>query len=378
MKNALVLVFSNLKHDARVRRQVDWLRKFMQVTVVCFGSDEIAQVRIVQIRQTKLSYLRKAVLAAALATRAYNVAYRLFHSYHHVKDQLKESFDVVIANDIDTLPLAFQLQPNARIIFDAHEYAPRHFENNRVWKIFFQPFYVDLCRRYIPRVSGMLTVGKGLADEYEKNFGVKPVIITNATRYHEVTPSSLQDGKIRLIHHGIANPSRRLELMVEMMSYLDERFMLDMILMVSDFASPKTKSYVESFMRSASENPRIRFLPSVPSDRVVETINQYDIGVFLIPPINFNYANTLPNKLFDYIQARLGVAIGPTPEMASIVNHYQNGVVSDNFEPRSLAEKLNALTPEQVLEFKARSAEAAKTLNAENNEVLFKKLIDAG
>jgi hypothetical protein len=166
--------------------------------------------------------------------------------------------------------------------------------------------------------------------------------------------------------------------MVEMMSYLDERFMLDMILMVSDFASPKTKSYVESFMRSASENPRIRFLPSVPSDRVVETINQYDIGVFLIPPINFNYANTLPNKLFDYIQARLGVAIGPTPEMASIVNHYQNGVVSDNFEPRSLAEKLNALTPEQVLEFKARSAEAAKTLNAENNEVLFKKLIDAG
>ena len=80
-----------------------------------------------------------------------------------------------------------------------------------------------------------------------------------------------------------------------------------------------------AFRKNAEADPRIRILPPVKSDDVVYTINQYDIGVFLIPPVNFNYANTLPNKLFDFIQARLGIAIGPTPEMASIVDRYGNG-----------------------------------------------------
>ena len=106
------------------------------------------------------------------------------------------------------------------------------------------------------------------------------------------------------------------------------------------------------------------------------TINHYDIGVFLIPPINFNYANTLPNKLFDFIQARLGIAIGPTPEMASIVKSYGNGVVSDDFSPQSLGRKLNALTREDIIRFKKQSSLAAKELNAEKNEVIFNNLID--
>ena len=71
------------------------------------------------------------------------------------------------------------------------------------------------------------------------------------------------------------------------------------------------------------------------------TINKYDMGVFLLPPINFNYENTLPNKLFDFIQARLGIAIGPTPEMAEIVNHYKIGLVSEHFTAASLASRLS-------------------------------------
>jgi hypothetical protein len=114
----------------------------------------------------------------------------------------------------------------------------------------------------------------------------------------------------------------------------------------------------------------------VKSSEVVERINQYDLGVFLIPPVNFNYANTLPNKLFDFIQARLGVAIGPTPEMAAIVSRFGNGVVAEDFMPRHLAEKLNQLTADDVARFKQRSVEAAGQLNAEKNEVRFNALLD--
>ncbi|MEX2235799.1 MAG: glycosyltransferase [Cyclobacteriaceae bacterium] len=376
MKNILVLVFSNLKNDARVTRQVQWLKKKHKVTVICFDSDELPDVTVVRINQTKLSLLRKALLSAALVLRQYSLAYKIFHSYEKVVKPLNvPSYDLVLANDIDTLPLAFRLKAR-KILFDAHEYAPRHFENNKIWKTFFQPFYLQLCKKYIPRVDAMLTVGKGLADEYAKNFGVKPTIITNATRYFDLQPSSVDPGRIRLVHHGIANESRRLELMIEMMAHLKERFSLDLFLLTSDYASRKTRDYIKAFTQKAEENPRIKIFPPVKSTQVVNTINKYDLGVFLIPPINFNYANTLPNKLFDFIQARLGIAIGPTPEMASIVNTYGNGVVAEDFEPESLARKLNQLTTEDIVRFKNQSSFAAKQLNAEKNEIVFTNLTD--
>lgn len=375
MKRVLVLVFSNLKHDARVARQVGWLAKKHAVTVVCFDAPEWKNVTVVRIKQTRLSPLRKALLGGALLLKAYRTAYSLFHNYAYLGDQLKGKFDLIMANDVDTLPLAFDLQGKAKIIFDAHEYAPRHFENNKIWKTFFQPFYIHLCEKYIPKTAAMLTVGSGLANEYAKTFGVEPVIITNATRYVDVDPSEVQPDRIRLVHHGIANPSRRLELMVEMMKHLDQRFTLDMILMTSDFASEKTKAYIRSFTDEAEKDPRIKILPPVKSDDVVHTINRYDVGVFLIPPVNFNYANTLPNKLFDFIQARLGIAIGPTPEMAAIVEAHSNGVVADNFDPKALADKLNALNQDDIVRFKSNSSAAARMLNAEKNEVILNDLV---
>jgi hypothetical protein len=376
MKDILVLVFSNLKHDARVTRQINFLRKEHRVTVVCFDAEDTPGVTFIRVTQTKLTVFRKALMAISLLTRQYNAAYQLFHSYGHLMEQLSSKrFDLIVANDIDTLPLAFKFKGNTKIIFDAHEYAPRHFENNKIWKTFFQPFYIHLCKKYIPGVDGMLTVGKGLANEYEKHFGVKPVIITNATRYHDIAPAPIKPDTIRLIHHGIANPSRRLELMVEMMDHLDERFTLDLMLMTSDFASAQTKAFIENLKTSASKNPKIKILPPVKSHAVVTTIQPYDIGVFLLPPVNFNYENTLPNKLFDFIQARLGIAIGPTPEMASIVNHYSIGVVSEEFTAKSLATKLNALTTEQVASFKSNAGIAAKELNAERNEEIFNRLV---
>lgn len=376
MKDILVLVFSNLKHDARVTRQVNFLRKENRVTVVCFDANEIPGVTIIRINQTKLTLLRKALLGLSLISRQYGLAYKLFHNYGFIAEQLSnQSFDLIVANDIDALPLAFSLKKQAKIIFDAHEYAPRHFENNKIWKTFFQPFYIHLCKKYISKTDGMLTVGKGLANEYEKNFGIKPVVITNATRYHDIKPSPLEPGKIRLIHHGIANASRRLDLIIDMMDHLDERYTLDMILMVSDYASTKTKQYVESLIERTSKNPRITILPHVTSDQVVGVINRYDVGVFLIPPINFNYANTLPNKLFEFIQARLAVAVGPTPEMAEIVRNYDLGIVSNDFTAQSLAAEFKKLTPDKIEHFKLQSGKAAADLCAEKNELLFNDLL---
>ena len=55
--------------------------------------------------------------------------------------------------------------------------------------------------------------------------------------------------------------------------------------------------------------------------RPVATLNAHDVGIHILPPVNFNNRWALPNKFFDYVQARLGVIIGPSPEMARVLTH---------------------------------------------------------
>lgn len=376
MKKILVIVLSNLKHDARVRRQISALKKNYEITVVCFSSDPSDDYELVVIKPTELTLLRKAVASVFLFLKFHSLAHKILHDYYFIIKTLEDKkFDLIIANDIETLPLAFALPGNPKVVFDAHEYAPRHFEDKKMWRLFFQDFNTWLCKKYIPKTAGMMTVGKGLALEYEKNFNVKPTVITNANNYFDLEPGSVPEDKIRLVHHGIATPSRKLELMVDVMALLDHRFTLDLILITPGFASRKTRRYLDELRIRAQHDPRIKIVPPVKSTEVVKTIHHYDMGIFLLPPVNFNYENTLPNKLFDFIQARLGVAIGPTPEMAEIVKNYNIGVVSEDFTPQSLAKKLIALTKSEVEAFKKNSNFASKEMNAEINAIKLDSLI---
>lgn len=378
MKHVLLIAFSNLKTDSRVRRHVNLLKNKYRLTVACHEADATTEYKLALIDKAILTPARKIKLALMLGLRLFKQAYRTQYPHFSLGQQISEPLDLIIANDVEALPLAFHLAEEhaCPVVLDAHEYAPRHFEDKLVWRLFFQPLNIYLCRTYIPRVKAMITIGRGLANEYEKHFHIKPVVITNANHFHNLTPSAVQGNSIRLVHHGIATPSRKLEVMIEMMNYLDERFSLDMYLLSSGSVSSKTKNYPADLKALASKNSRVRILDPIRSELIVTTINAYDMGVFLIPPINFNYENTLPNKLFDFIQARLAIAVGPTPEMAEIVNRYSLGVVSNDFTAKSLAEKLNQLTIEDIARFKANTETAAQQLNAEENAKILIDVIE--
>src|SRR5690606_36659821 len=132
----------------------------------------------------------------------------------------------------------------------------------------------------------------------------------------KLSPSAVDAERIRLIHHGSAIRSRHLGVIIEMMKYLDERFTLDFMLVETD------ATYIAELRRAARMDPRIRFIEPVAMQDICHRINEFDVGVFLLPPVNFNYKYALPNKFFEFIQARLAVAIGPSPEMATLLRQY--------------------------------------------------------
>lgn len=376
MKKILILAYSDLNHDARVARQINFLSERCQLTIACFDSPKNWKHEVFHIKRIKPGLFQKAIGSIFLLSGLFESAYQVIYDFPNLRNQLKSrTFDLIIANDIESLPLAFKIKKTEKILFDAHEFAPRHFEDKLVWRIFFQRFNKYLCKKYLPLVDEMITVGTGLANEYAAHYPVKPIVVTNANYYSNLAPTPVDEKKIRLIHHGAANPSRQLEIMIEMMNYLDDRFTLDLMLLTPTIANKKTRGYLDSLKNSIKDNPRIKIVPPVKSSEVVNFIHPYDMGIFLLPPINFNYANTLPNKLFDFIQARLAIGIGPTPEMASLVNRYDLGVVSGDFTPQSLAKKINALTVADLDSFKKNADNAALELSAEKNNVILNDLV---
>ena len=377
MKKILILVFSDLNHDARVVRQINFLKDKYNTTVVCFDAPTNLNVEVIRIKRIKPRLLQKAITSFFLLTRLFENAFQTLYDSPSLRIQLKQrEFDLIIANDIECLPLAMRIKKREKILFDAHEFAPRHFEDKLVWRVFFQRFNQYLCKKYLPLTDAMLTVGEGLAKEYHKFYPVSPIILTNANYYADLKPLPVDSKSIKLIHHGAANPSRQLEIMIEMMDYVDERFTLDLMLLTPSIANKKTKGYLETLKKAIQKNKRIRIIDPVKSDQVVGFIHQYDMGIFLLPPINFNYANTLPNKFFDYVQARLAIAIGPTPEMAKLVNQFSLGIVSDEFTASSLARKINSLSHKEISSFKDNANQAAEVLSAEKNKKILNDLVE--
>ncbi len=193
-------------------------------------------------------------------------------------------------------------------------------------------------------------------------------MLTNAPPQSALEPSPV-DRPIRLIHHGIAAAERQLELMIEAMDLLDDRFTLDLMLV------PSQPRYMARLDRLIAARPRIRLLEPVPQRSIVECCNAYDAGVFVLPPRNGNQLHVLPNKLFEFIQARLAVVVGPSPEMARIVREHDCGVVADDFTAPSLARALSGLTPERLMAYKLGAAAAAELLNAERNRGVLLELV---
>jgi glycosyltransferase involved in cell wall biosynthesis len=379
MKKALVIVFSNLKHDARVRRQIQFLSRRFELTICCYDIESNSNYNVIKLTGGKLTFYTRTLSAALLLLKRFTRAHHVLYPFNtflksHLGDQ---EFDLIVANDIETLPLAFELKKiNTKIIFDAHEYAPLHFEDKLWWRIFFKDFNTFLCRKYIPKVDGMITIGKLLADEYEKNFGVKPSVMTNACGFHDLKPLPSESEVIRLVHIGIVNRSRKLEMFIELINALPDHFTLDLILVMPPQASTQTREYFTWLKDVAKTSPRIKFRDAVPVDRIVSSIQQYDMGIILAPPINFNYANGLPNKLFDYIQARIGAISWPTPEIARIVEEYKIGVIANTFTIDSLADKIRPLKRKDIQAFKNNTNRAAIELSAEKNEVILNNLVD--
>ncbi|MGO1562813.1 MAG: hypothetical protein ACTHW7_13430, partial [Actinomycetaceae bacterium] len=159
--------------------------------------------------------------------------------------------------------------------------------------------------------------------------------------------------------------------MIEAAGRLPEHITFDLYLMKSD------PYHFAELQEQAGATSNVRVLDPVPYADLMSTLNRYDVGIYVLPPNGFNHEHALPNKVFDYVQARLAMLVGPSPEMAAVNREHGLGVVTDGFEVDDIEASLAGLTRDDVTRWKAASHAAAPGLAAESEVEKWGRAIEA-
>lgn len=369
-KKILILSITDQNCAPRIIRQIDFLEKEYDLYCCGIRNSNIPAEKFFPIQKSKNSTIQKIIIGILKLLRLSRLSEKFITRYKYKITISGEShyFDLIIAHDLDAVALAYDKFNSKNLIVDLHEYAQEEFGETFYWKFINKSFLSYQCRKYLPKVAASTTVCQSISNEYENNFFIAPVVITNAALFHELKPSPVEE-KIRIISHGGAIKSRRIELMIEIAKNLDKRFTLDLMLLPSDV------SYFNTLKQIAEKTDNVKIIPPVDFNNIITYCNQYDIGFYIIFPTNLNNKYSLPNKFFEFIQSRLAIITGPSPEMEFHINKYNLGIAAKTFDPEVIAAEINKLSNQEIECFKNNSHKHARELSSEKNKIIFNNIV---
>ncbi|MGI9191232.1 MAG: glycosyltransferase [Chitinophagaceae bacterium] len=370
MRDLLIVTQRTLHTAPRVIREIEALQ----------ADFKIHTIGITAPKQTVQSHMHSAFLKESTAFKAFRKLRRVLLNRYIARTHIQKSKlrrvekllhdikpAIVICHECFDVPYfaALKEKYGFKLVFNAHEYYPLEFDERPDWASTWQLYYEDLYRQILPHVDLLVNVCDSIREKCLEVFQKDSLVIPNASFYDACEASPVHQ-PLQLIHHGGAIPSRKIEEMIAMMGLLGPQYELSLMLM------PSVPDYFEQLKAQAAGMPNVRFIETVPFHQIVKTLNQYDLGIYILPPSSFNNAIALPNKLYEFIQAKLAVAIGPSPEMARVVREHQVGMVANDFSAKALADMIRTQTPTQWATFKANAEQAAQKLSAEQYHHIFK------
>jgi glycosyltransferase involved in cell wall biosynthesis len=277
--------------------------------------------------------------------------------------------DAIHANNWQALPIAVEVarRTGGRVVFHQHEFAELEREYEPLFRWILSPGIRYTLAKYTsdPQIAidASITINQAFAERYQRELGFAPIIVYNAPKPVEL-PEHLavtNPGRIRLIYHGSSQKARGTDTLVRAMALTDDRFSLDLMLMDD---VPGHIRYLQQLAEQVAPG-KVFFREPVPPLEIVPTVSEYDVGIYVIKPSTYNFAQVLGNKFFEYIQAGLAVCTGPSPAMAAIVDQFGLGSCTAGFTAEDVAATLNRLTADEINRMRRAARRAAQVLNAD-------------
>lgn len=368
----LIVSYTQSNREPRVLKQVSEFSKHWHVTTAGYGESPRGVHAHIELDRAprRRGFTRIPGLFSLLLLLRLHAVYERLEARNRSTLALlgNARWDVVVAHDAQTLAVATRLSPKFGVLADMHEYAPKQSAPTLLWRLLYEPYYRWICRTFAAHAAAITTVSPGIVDEYRREFGIDAHLVVNAAPYCDIDPSPVSR-PIRLVHSGGAAPDRRLETLVDAVVSSSADVTLDFYLVDDD------SGYLKRLAQVAAQDSRVRFNEPVPYDRLAQTLAEYDVGLHLIAPTSFNNYWSLPNKFFDYVQARLGVVIGPSPAMVDLLERYGFGTVAAGFDSDDLKDVLERMTCEDVERWKAASHKVARDLSGEAQARIWGRIV---
>jgi hypothetical protein len=361
MAKVLIVAFSNLAKDPRVIRHISALKNEHEIVTIGYGEAPDFVSSHYQLPSSS-SYLPLSIKGvASLLLRRFDYAYQSTSAVKNAAAHIDAlSFDAALFNDVQTLGLIEHLNRDCPAMIDMHEYAPREMEDDWRFRVLLQRYYTYLCANYLPEFEAVTSVSPGLAREYSSSFGVNCQILLNAREHMSLSVNQPSDETIKIVHSGLATKHRHIERMIQACEGIPN-VTLDLYLM----PAPRQKRTYKKLCNLAAATSNCKVIAPIPMDDLPSTMNKYDVGLAFIAPSSFSLEYSLGNKFFDYIQARLSIVTGPSPDMAKYVAELNNGDITQGFSAEDLRKTILEMTPEKLSAQKNNSNFAATLLNSE-------------
>lgn len=369
----LCISFSDITVDSRVLRQLDVLADFGEVTTLSYGDRPARAADHIEIPSDLPSLPQTPLGVLNLALRRFRAVEMMAPALRTAHQLLGDrQFDIVVANEARALPIAFRVPGTPKVWCDLHEWAPEERTHVRSWRLLVAPYMRWVCAHYLPRVDAATTVNDSIAQMYSSEFGVLPDVVRNAIAFRaDLRPTPLVEGRIRLVHSGGAVPGRNIEAIIDAVDLLGEDYSLDLYLL----PSRQGGTYWRQLQERIAHSPQTTLHPPVAPSALPGVLNDHDLGVFILPPLTPNHRYMLPNKFFDFVQARLGLVFGPSVETDHLIAEHGLGAVTSGYSGEDVADTIRALTRQEVEKFKAASHGAAEPLSSETDIAVERTLL---
>lgn len=292
-----------------------------------------------------------------------------------------EKWDVIIAHDLPLLPLALEIrtkQGGGRVILDAHELYDEQLDFLKTKTA--RKYWRDIEDKHLPCCDGIMTVTDRLAQELQKRHGLPsmPVVLRNSCPFVDsISDKSFlhclfnipENRKIVLCQGGLA-PGRSLEEFVAAWGYMP---IPRPALVFLGFGRPDYVKKLNNMIQRLGLEDDVLLGRAVAPDEVLSYTCGASLGLISNRGQGINNTDGGPNRLFEYIQARVPILSYEHNGVRQVLDQTGTGWVVKWESPEHLAQLIQQKLIEAEHISQEKFENAARKFSWENEE---QKLFD--
>lgn len=260
--------------------------------------------------------------------------------------------DIYHAHDENTL-LACYIAARLRrkpLIFEAHELPMS--EISKRWP-HLSALPAGIFAFIAPRCAGFITSSPHYVPKIQERYHVHEVTVTrNVPPYRPVAKSDRLrqhlglDPNVRIaLYQGGLQPNRTLDKLIHAAPFLGS----DIVIVMMGPAEETTRAQLETLIATEGVADRVKLLPPVPYEELLDWTASADIGLIVMSPDYSEHIRLfLPNKLFEYLMAGVPVLTSEVVAVAEVVRTCDVGEVISSLAPADVGVAITAMLGDSI------------------------------